>query len=33
MPLIRRLTSTSVGVEVHGRDAAKAAKRAVSDTI
>ena len=33
MPLTRRIISMGMGVDVHGRDATKAAKRAVSDAI
>jgi uncharacterized protein (TIGR02058 family) len=33
MPLIRCITEMGMGVDVHGRDATKAAKRAVSDAI
>jgi uncharacterized protein (TIGR02058 family) len=33
MPLIRCVTEMGMGVDVHGRDATKAAKRAVSDAI
>jgi uncharacterized protein (TIGR02058 family) len=33
MPRIRCITEMGMGVDVHGRDATKAAKRAVSDAI
>src|SRR2546421_12711692 len=33
MPLTRCITEMGMGVDVHGRDATKAAKRAVSDAI
>src|SRR5918911_124540 len=33
MPLHRCITEMGMGVDVHGRDATKAAKRAVSDAI
>lgn len=33
MALIRCITEMGMGVDVHGRDATKAAKRAVSDAI
>jgi len=33
MPLIHRLTSMSMRVDVHGRDATRAASRAVSGAI
>jgi len=33
MPLIRCITEMGMGVDVHGRDATKVAKRAVSDAI
>src|SRR5436853_320738 len=33
MPRVRCITEMGMGVDVHGRDATKAAKRAVSDAI
>jgi uncharacterized protein (TIGR02058 family) len=33
MPLRRCITEMGMGVDVHGRDAAKAAQRGVSDAI
>src|ERR1051326_5983389 len=33
MPRIRCITEMGMGVDVHGRDATKAAKRAISDAI
>ena len=33
MPLVRFITEMGMGVDVHGRDATRAAKRAVSDAI
>src|SRR5215212_7043012 len=33
MPLTRCITEMGMGVDVHGRDATKAARRAVSDAI
>jgi len=33
MPVIRCITEMGMGVDVHGRDATKAARRAVSDAI
>ena len=33
MPRIRCITEMRMGVDVHGRDSMKAAKRAVSDAI